>query len=171
MSEGASRNFGHMIAFLIPGFVVVWQLSFWSSTLASWLGASKEESTTIGEFAYVAVASLAAGLIVSALRASFIDWFNHKTGVTRPQLDYSKLQANKEAYSIAIEGLYRYYQFYANMFVAIVIAYCSRLMATRSWPFQQPFVDLGVAGIEVVLFLAARDSLRRCYSRLTEILH
>lgn len=200
--EGKSfASFGNAIAFLIPGFVVVWQLSAISPVLANWLGLetssallggqqfSKPAGTalpspttspsapapastaapSVGGFAYAAIASLVLGLIVSAIRAQLLDRLHHKTGVQLPNLNYKNLQANREAFTIVIENLYRYYQFYGNLFVAVGGAYVIHLwntgMTIRWWGL------LGIVALEVVLFVSSRDSLERTYSRLQHVLN
>lgn len=169
MSEVSSKTFGHAIAFLIPGFVVVWALSPVSPTLASWLG-SPEAAVSIGGFFYGTIASLVAGLIVSAMRATLLDFVHHKTGIPRPDLDYSKLQANKDAFNIVIEQLYRYYQFYANMFVAALVAYTGHLISGSKYPWNEVGLSIIFVALEIVLFLASRDSLSRCYLRLAQVM-
>jgi len=116
------------------------------------------------------IASLVVGLIVSALRAAFVDWFHHHTGVRQPDLDYAKLQTHKDSFEIVIENLYRYYQFYANVSVAVLIAYVIHMTRLGIWPWNEPAIAIVVLGSEAVLFWASRDSLQRCYKRLKQIL-
>ncbi len=128
----SSKTFGLAIAFLTPGFIVVWPLSSYLPTLGLWLGSSPQQ-VTIGGFFYATVASLAAGLVVSAIRSTVLDFIHHKTGIRRPTLNYAKLQDNKEAFDIVIEGFYRYYQFYGNDWVGFKTLGLGRM---RPSPFQ-----------------------------------
>ncbi len=168
-SQELARSFGHGIAFLIPGFIVVWPLSSFSDTLSSWLGSS-DQGVAIGGFFYVIIVSLVAGLVISAIRSTILDSLHHKTGIAPPQLNYSKLQLNKDAFNIVIEGLYRYYQFYANMFIAVLLAYALRMMSVRSWDKYESLLFLLALVLEILLFRASRESLRSCYQRLEEVL-
>jgi hypothetical protein len=40
MTEMSQKNFGLLIAYLLPGFVVLWGISFFSPTVQSWLTGS-----------------------------------------------------------------------------------------------------------------------------------
>jgi hypothetical protein len=60
MNEVSSKTVGHVIAFLIPGFVVVWAFRPFSATLSSRLGSS-EQAVSKGGFFYATIASLVAG--------------------------------------------------------------------------------------------------------------
>lgn len=59
MSRLSSENFGVIIAYLLPGFVALWGVSYFSPTVASWIVASREGSPTVTGFMYVTLASLA----------------------------------------------------------------------------------------------------------------
>jgi len=169
IGEITSQTFGHIIAFMIPGFILIWALSLFSPTLASWLG-SAEAAATVGGFFFATVASVVAGLFVSALRVTCLDSIHHHTGVPLPKFDYSKLQANKDAFLIVIEQLYRYYQFHANTFIAVILAYIVRLISIKRWPWGEPLLAIPVLGFELVLFVASRQSLSRSYLRLGQVL-
>src|SRR5688572_7097844 len=120
MDEFSHRNFGLTIAYILPGFVALWGASYFSDTLAGWLATASPTAPSIGSFLYGLLGSLTAGLVVSAIRWAAIDTVHSWTGVRRPDLDYSMLQTNLQAFDNAVEYHYRYYQFYANMAVALL---------------------------------------------------
>ena len=64
MKEVSPGNFGLLIAFLLPGFIVLWGLSYFSATVRLWLAGSGQ-SPTVGGFMFVTLASVAAGVTVS----------------------------------------------------------------------------------------------------------
>jgi hypothetical protein len=68
--------------------------------------------------------------------------------------------------------LYRHYQFYANLFVSIGLAYALHLWSIRSSPLcaEELWLFLGIAVLEAILFISSRDSLKRTYSRLEQVL-
>ena len=138
MRELTEKNFGIAIAYVIPGFVVLWGASYHSPTVSGWVGS---DGASIGSFLYVLLGSLAAGLLISALRWATIDSLHHATGVTSPSLDFSSLQNKLDSFVLIVEGNYRYYQYYANMFVAILVLGICRLSA---------FGNLGGLGIWTV---------------------
>lgn len=67
MSEIRRDNFGVIIAYLLPGMIALWGISFLSETVRAWFGATGENAATVGGFMHVALASLAAGLLVGAV--------------------------------------------------------------------------------------------------------
>ena len=62
---------------------------------------------------YVTVASLAAGVTVSAIRWAVFNTLHHRTGVAPPRWDFATLPEKLEAYQALIEIHYRYYQLHA----------------------------------------------------------
>jgi hypothetical protein len=68
----------------------------------------------------------------SAVRWATIDTIHHRTGLPPPVLDFSRLQANLDAFQLAVEHNYRHYQFYANMIVgSLFFATCDQFINGR----------------------------------------
>ncbi len=169
MGELTDKNFGIAIAYLIPGFLALWGLSYFSPTIRSWLEPSSlVTAPTLGSFLYVLLGSLAAGLIVSALRWATLDTFHHATGLTAPALNFATLPQNLDAFILVVEANYRFYQFYSNAFVALLVAAVCRLTAIGNLGGTGPW--LAGTLIEGVLLAGSRDSLRRYYSRAAALL-
>lgn len=170
MREGNLSNFGIVIAYLLPGLVLVWGLSTNSETVRGWLGATPREAPTVGGFLYATVGALGAGIIVSAIRWMIIDRLHHATGVRPPKLKFGRLTENFEAFEGLVENHYRFYQAYANTLVAVVIAYpmVRKSMAIGCTGFCG--VDLITILVLIVLFLGSRDSLSRYYDRTQQLL-
>lgn len=161
MVDSLERGFGLTIAFAVPGFVCLCGLSEFSPTLATWLSTEPPQTPQLGGFLYVVLGSLAAGLTASAVRWATIDTLHHATGVPSPSLDWRQLHERLAAFQLAVEHNYRYYQFYANGLIAnLVFAICHA--ANHSWSSQNVLILLA---LEVTLFLASRDSLKRFYDR------
>ncbi|OWY64930.1 hypothetical protein B7486_44595 [cyanobacterium TDX16] len=170
MGELSARNFGLVIAYLLPGFIAVVALSGPIPEVASWLAASPEGQPTVGGFLYVTVTSLAAGMFVSSVRWLTIDSLHHRTGVKPPTWDFSKLQSNLTAYGLLVEFHYRYYQFNANTLVVVAFAYLLRLTGDCRWCGGPGWTDVGFLIGEVVLFATSRDTLRKYYARVSQVL-
>jgi hypothetical protein len=127
------------------------------------------DAPTIGGFLYLTVASLAAGMTVSAVRWTLVDSLHRLTGLSPPSLDFSRLGQNVEAYSLLIEIHYRHYQFYANMVVATAITYaCYRVRLGGLMPLG--WIDLGTLVLEGIFFATSRDTLRKYYARSQQLL-
>lgn len=169
MDEFSHRNFGLTIAYILPGFVTLWSASYFSDSLGQWLATAPQSAPSIGSFLYGLLGSLAAGLIVSAVRWATIDTLNHWTGLPRPKFDYTELQENLQAFDNAVEYHYRYYQFYSNMAVALAGAAAARWSALPADGIHVRRI-LAFCLLEAVLLAGARDALGKYYERLTDVL-
>jgi hypothetical protein len=170
VTEASTLNFGLLIAYVLPGVVTVAGLSRFSDTARSWFSASSAGAPTVGGFLFLTLASVAAGLTVSAIRWLALDWIHHHTGVRKPNWNFSALQPNFMAFEGVVENHYRYYQGYGNMLVALIIA------AFTQWPkwsalFEHPWQAVLSALILISLFfVASRDSLAKYYARSSQLL-
>ncbi len=170
MKEITNGNFGLLIAFLLPGFITLWGLSYLHETLRFWLGASPTSIPTVGGFLYITVASVAAGLTVSTIRWLAIDSLHHISGIREPNWNFSRLQKNIDGYDRLIEIHYRYYQFYANSLIALLIAYTAQRISTGYWSTPLGWNDLGFLFLVVIFFAGSRDTLKKYYLRTSQLL-
>lgn len=170
MGELSARNFGLVIAYLVPGFVAVIAVSGLVPTIQPWLAMAPDGQPTVGGFLFVTLASIAAGMLVSSIRWLLLDSIHHRTGIRHPKWDFSQLQENLAAYNLLVEFHYRYYQFNANTFVAVLLAYGSRLAGGCQWCGGPGWVDAGFVIVEAVLFATSRDTLRKYYVRVSQVL-
>jgi len=165
VKETSITNFGLLIAFLLPGFVALWGVSYASDVVRSWLGASSDNAPTVGGFLYVTLASVVAGLTVSTVRWLAIDTLHHWTGVARPAWDFSLLQQNVAAFDVLVEFHYRYYLFYANMVVAIAFNTLMRHVAASPRPISLDWIDVAALLLSLVFLAGSRDTLQKYYRR------
>ena len=129
MNTLSNQNFGLVIAYLLPGFVSLWGVSYFSPTVDAWITASQQNAPTVAGFMYVTLASLAAGVTVSAVRWAMIDHLHHATGIVPPAWKFANLEGKLQGYLTLIENHYRYYQFYSNMFVAAAFSFAARVVS------------------------------------------
>ena len=92
MKQLSGNDFGGVIGFIIPGFVALWGVRYFSPTVNSWLLASRHGGPTVAGFMYVTLASLVSGLTVSAVRWALLDTFHHATGIRPPYWDFGRLE-------------------------------------------------------------------------------
>ncbi len=169
MKEVSSSNFGLLIAFLLPGFVVLWGASYFSETIALWLSGSGA-TPTVGGFMYVTLASVAAGVTVSTVRWAVIDTIHRWTGLPQPNWDFSRLQDNVAAYNVLNEIHYKFYQFHGNLLIALVFVYVARRVHLGFFAESLGWVDLGCLLLSVILFVGSRDTLAKYHLRVTQLL-
>lgn len=170
MTDLTTNNFGLLIAYLIPGFVIVSALSGRSPLVVSWLGGSVADSPTVGGFLFITLAAVAAGMVASIIRWMVIDSLHHHTGIKPPKWDFTQLPRGLSAFEAAVDNHYRYYQAYANLLIALI----ATLFLHPNFPDTFGFTPLSAYSIFsvliVLLFLASRDALRKYYERTDAIL-
>jgi hypothetical protein len=168
VEELSHRNFGLVIAYVLPGSVALWGTSpMFPDTTRSLL--TQDERGSVAGFLYVSLAALGVGLTLSALRWLTLDNVHHVFGVRRPRWDDLKLAENLEAFNYLVENHYRYYQFYANTLVACVVAFAVHQISASPRANEWSF-DLGIVALCAVLFLGSRDALSKYYSRVERLL-
>lgn len=166
MKTATTESFGLLIAYLIPGFIVLWGASHFSTDIQGWMGVEERSTESIGGFLYGTVAAVGAGLTVSTLRWLLIDPVHHWTGVKPPTWEVSNLHIHTAVLEILIESYYRFYQFYANSVVAMVFAATSHwLTGSFSWVELVLLISLSA------LFLSgSRNTLAKYYAQVDSIL-
>jgi hypothetical protein len=150
--------------------VALWGVSYFSPTAGSWIAASQQDAPTVAGFMYVTLASLAAGVTVSAVRWAVIDQLHHATGLVPPAWKFARLEDNLQGYLTLIENHYRYYQFYSNMFIAAAFAFAARCVS-GDWPSSAAWPAAGFAVLEAILLAGSRDTLRKYYTRTQQLLN
>ncbi len=169
MRELSGRNFGVLIAYLLPGFVSLWAVAMFSPAVDSWLTSTPNAQPTVGGFLYTTLGSLSGGLTVSAVRWAVVDTFHHATGLVPPEWDFSKLRDRLDAFQALVENHYRYYQFYSNMLVAVVAVFAAR--ATRSeGACSMDHLQIVLLLLAGVFLAASRDTLGKYYGRASQLL-
>lgn len=170
MTELSAKNFGLTIAYVLPGFVALCGASYFSPTVETWITSSRQGPPTVAGFMYVTLASLATGLTVSAIRWALIDSLHHATGVSPPAWEFANLDERLKGFLALVENHYRYYQFYANMFIAVAVTYRARLLAEGLPIWQDGWTAIGFIVLETVFFAGSRDTLVKYYARAERLL-
>jgi hypothetical protein len=170
MKEVSADNFGLVIAYLLPGFVALCGVSYFSAPVRSWMGNSPLLGPTVGGFLYVTLASIGAGLLVSTVRWLAIDRLHHWTGIKEPRWDFEVLQDRLAVFEVLVQFHYRYYQFYANTLVAGAFWYMARFISVPPLPGSAGITDVAVVIGLIVLYAGSRDTLRKYYNRVTVLL-
>ena len=169
MGDLTERGFGLVIAYLLPGFVLLLGISLTSPAVEAWLRTSADSSSpTVGTFLYLLLASLTAGMTVGAFRWAIIDRIHHATGLTRPRFELRHVHERLDAFELFVHHHYRYYEFFANTMLAALASYtCWRFTASPGGP---RLGDAGFLILEAVFFAASRDTLRNYYWRVGQVL-
>lgn len=167
MLESLDRNFGLLIAFVLPGFLFLVGLVELADQFSIDLPPQLVGSQQLGDFLYFLLASTAAGVGLSGLRWVIVDRLLHATGLEPPALNFQKLEAKHASFMLVVENNYRFYLFYSNCLVALLLlggiapAHGAR-PSVLSW--------LVYVLLVLTLGLASRDSLGRFYARSRQIM-
>src|SRR5438105_1972012 len=104
VTELIGKNFGLLIAYVLPGFTALWGLQAFSPTISDWLKPAPTIPAGIESLVFVAMASVGAGMTVSAFRWAIVDTWHAWTGLPRPAWDDANLQANIDAFDTIVEA-------------------------------------------------------------------
>ncbi len=167
MFESLERNFSLIIAFILPGFLFLFGTVFLVTYSTADFVSQLRPIRQIGGFMFFLLAATSCGMILSAIRWAILDTLHYLTGLKSPALDFGKLEGKSSSFMLIVENNYRYYLFYGNSLIALlgllVVAWLEEVpLASRWLPM--------VFSLMAVLFLASRDSLRRFYSRTSQII-
>jgi len=151
-----SRQFGLVIAYLLPGFIALIGVAPFVPMIAGWLRA--DQSGSFGAPVYALLAATAAGMVVSCFRWFLVDQVLVLTGLERPRFNAQALEQNPSAFNYLIENHYRYFQFYANTLVAVIWTYFI-YRSHSTFSHLTLGTDTGVMVSCAVLFAGSRDAL------------
>ena len=168
MKAVSSFGFAEVLAFLIPGSVVLYSFSIENEALSQLFGMSLAATSGFGVELALVLLSIACGVIVSAIRGSILDNIQLQTGVdSGGALDFSKLKDEHtlNAFNAAIGNTYRFAQFYGNMAIAIIVY--AVFESRHSGMSGLIFVLLLLF---VILFWSHRSELANTYSTIGQIL-
>lgn len=164
MDDLTHRQFGLLIAYIVPGFVMLFGAGSLFDPVWGWLVGVGTGGPSFGAVFYVGLASVAAGMTASVVRWAILDTFHHLTGVHRPDLNEARLAERLNAYDYLVEQHYRYYQFYGNTLVSAVAAYAMWRLSPHAAGVEIGHAEIGLAVIVGVFAAGSRDALRKYYS-------
>ena len=164
--ELSERSFGLLIAYLIPGWVVLLGVSLKSTVVAQWMAGSIAQTPSVAGFLFATLASIAIGVFVSTVRWLTVDRLIGLVGVKPTSMDFGELHQRHLALKLLIESHYRYYQFHSNLIVALPIA-CLMRWHEKGIQWAEIFLLLIVVA---VLTAGAYDTLEKYFKRMREVL-
>ena len=167
MSSNRERDFGLLISIVLPGFIALLGFAQTNDTIRSWIGhASSQWAPSIGGFLMITVASVFAGMSISTIRWATVDLIHSWTGIRQPAWKLANLKDREQAFEIFVNIHYRWYQFYANSIIAVLVFLLGR---TTSNGLKASEWILGIA-LMVLFFFGSRDTLRKYYDRVESLL-
>ena len=163
-SATTTKQFGLIVAYVLPGFIALAGLTPLFPAVARWLRPVGDGDFGVGPPLYAVLAATALGLILSCFRWLLIDHLHYWMGVRRPAWDDRRLDAVLGGFDYLVQSHFRYYEFCGNTLLALLFAYgFNRVL--RTFTFLGIGTDLGMLVLLSVLFAASRDALAKYYTR------
>ena len=151
-----NRQFGLVIAYLLPGFIALAGIAPLVPEVTTWLRTN--QASSIGAPLYALLAATAAGMVVNCFRWFIIDRLLVLTGVPLPAFNPRALEEHPEAINFLLENHYRFYQAYAGTLLAVIWTY-----SVYRWLRLSPLLGVGTDAVLlvfcVVLFAGSRDAI------------
>jgi hypothetical protein len=164
-TPSSTRQFGILIAYVLPGFIALAGVAPIFPAVARWLRPVGDGDLSLGPPLYAVLAATTLGLILSCFRWLLLDELLHRwTGVRRPIWDDRRLADALGAFNYLAEQHFRYAEFSGNAMLATVAAYAVN-RGLHTLPFLGVGTDAAVVILTLVLFAASRDALAKYYAR------
>ena len=169
-NKAPALDFGALIAFVAPGFVGLFAIAYQLPSVDKLVAEASKAEQNVGVFLFGLLASLSVGLAVSGLRSLFVDiainfLLKKICNVTDSVIQWKNFDLPSLTKLLTLrDNFYRYYQFYSNMAVAMILWVGSRTLSTSPDVPQLSALQwvLICAGV-VVMLLAAGRQLREYY--------
>lgn len=130
MKDVTTTSFGLVIAYVLPGLVGLYSLTFWSGTLKSISQTFYTAQSNLGLSLMVLAASVVVGLQVNAARFLLYERLLCRT--QRITADIFKIvlaeQARVSGFTTILEENFRYHQFFGSMTLLLPLLQASLLM-------------------------------------------
>jgi hypothetical protein len=168
-----STSFGYVIAFLLPGLLGLYALTYWFSPAGQFISPVLKADANAGPSVIVLLVALAIGLCVSALRFFLFEKLlcrKHKF----PAHMFSKLAAEGRlaSFKAVVDEHYRYHQFYGGCAVAVLILYTGWFRyAIDDANLRFVLVSVAFALFELLLIVTGTDAFIRYVERGTIIVN
>ena len=163
MPETSNKQFGLLIAYVLPGFIALVGLTPLFPAILQWLK-PVEGSGGLGPPLYAVLGATTLGLILSCFRWLLIDRVHHWTGIRRPSWNDTRLPDVLGGFDYLVQNHFRYYEFCGNSLLAILSSYGVN-RALHTVVFLGAGTDVAMTILAFVLFTASRDALQNYYNR------
>jgi len=174
MKDVTSTSFGLLIAFLLPGLVGLYALSFWWTTLRRVFDTFLTVESNVGLSVMVLLAALALGLQVTVLRwVIFECWICKKDRLV--PTDFAALggESKLSSFRAAVDEHYRYHQFWGGMVLVIPVLWLA--IVWEYWggltKLEISLCSAALVAVEAITALAAREAFHKYVTRAKYILN
>ena len=159
-------SFGRTIAFVIPGMILLFALSFFNPGLDVWFGLT--QPPTIAGFLFVVLGSIGLGVFVSGLRWFIFDRFL----APKVKIDHRN-RSDKDteaAYQALVTNHYQFYQFYANSVLSILALFFSWAFTKNPGWLMLLSVLVCTVFAALLSLIFAKNAIKTYYDKATQLL-
>jgi len=171
MKDVTITSFGLVIAYLLPGLVGLYGLSFWSPALQKVFGTFLTLQSNVGLFLIVLLAALIVGLLANGFRYFIFEVLFFKSyRMDQSLLKYLPGERKLSAYRTAIDETYRYHQWWGGLAVVTPIGCIGWIVAVGPYHLRTGLFAIGFIAIEWFCVLVALRIWAQTVKRLEFIL-
>ncbi|MFI6155873.1 hypothetical protein ACIBCA_24670 [Kitasatospora sp. NPDC051170] len=166
-------TFGLLIAYLLPGFLVLYGVSFWSPQVEGLFNTFRAAKSDVGLSLLMLMASLTAGLILSPMRHLLYEVWCRFGAAKLESADFQKLgEAGKlDSFRTVVDEHYRHHQFYGHCSLAILPVAAGLVRTQGSHSTNGAWlVSLSSVAVEAALIYAARNTYKKYVDRAKIVL-
>src|SRR5690348_7056720 len=109
MKGTSSRQFGLIVAYVLPGFIALAGLAPLFPAVGRWLRPVSTGDLGLAPPLYAVLGATAVGSILSCFRWLLVDHVHEWTGVRRPTWDDSQLEQVLGGFDYLVQSHFRYY--------------------------------------------------------------
>jgi len=170
LKDLTSTSFGYVIAFLLPGLICLYGLSFWFKEVPAILQPTSNPESSLGPSLVFLLLALAIGLFVSAGRWLLYEKFLCKDKCFAPQ-HFQRLRTPDQltAFKAVVDEHYRYHQFFGGMTLAIVPGFGAWVRFHYSSCWRLALACAATIALEALLIKAGVDSYCKYIDRANDI--
>jgi hypothetical protein len=125
LKDLTATSFGLIIAYLLPGLVGLYGLSFWFPRIGAAFATFLTAESNVGLFFLIILASLAVGMITHGIRWILFEvWCSGLEQRLEPSL-FANLSGERKlaAFRTAVDEIYRYHQWWGGMAVVAPLVF------------------------------------------------
>lgn len=166
VQDVTATTFGFVIAFLLPGVVALFSLTYWHAPVADAFDTFLTTEANLGLFLFMLLGALILGLVVSPVRWLLYDVILSRWGrVYGPKPTSEEWQRLREserfaAFRATIDETYRYHQFFGGITITAPLLFIGWLNDDERSPGPQAMLIIGFSALEALLIVAAISSYK-----------
>ena len=175
VKELTITSFGLIIAYLLPGLIGLYGMSFWFPRIGAAFDTFLTSESNVGLFFLIVLSALAVGMLIHGIRWIVVEvWCSTPNLRLDPEL-FAKLAGERKlpAFRTAVDEIYRYHQWWGGIAIAGPIVFVGWMNSTEALKVgtnQSVALWLAFLALETLVMYAAWRVWEMYVTRLKLIL-